>query len=116
MVRLYLIRLSTYLIQNWNISTTGVTGEIYIGGVGLAKGYFCNPELTQEKFIDSPHFGRLYKTGDIGRYLNNGEIEILGRRDMQVKIGGHRVELGEIERCIESLPNVNQYHYNCYSW
>ncbi|AYK66206.1 amino acid adenylation domain-containing protein [Bacillus subtilis subsp. subtilis] len=87
---------------------TGVTGEIYIGGVGLAKGYFCNPELTQEKFIDSPHFGRLYKTGDIGRYLNNGEIEILGRRDMQVKIGGHRVELGEIERCIESLPNVNQ--------
>ncbi|WP_035347404.1 non-ribosomal peptide synthetase, partial [Alkalihalobacillus hemicellulosilyticus] len=87
---------------------TGVTGEIYIGGVGLAKGYFNNPQLTEEKFIETPHLGRLYATGDMGRYLSNGEIEILGRRDMQVKIGGHRVELGEIERCGESLPNVNQ--------
>lgn len=87
---------------------TGVVGEIYIGGRGLAKGYIGDAKLTQEKFINNDALGRLYKTGDIGRYLHNGEIEILGRSDMQVKIGGYRVELGEVERCIEELEQIKK--------
>lgn len=83
-----------------------VVGDIYIGGKGLAKGYFNNEKLTQNSFIHSDIFGRLYKTGDLGRYLVNGEIEILGRSDMQIKIGGHRIELGEIERHVQAMENV----------
>ncbi len=79
----------------------GVPGELYIGGVGLAKGYLNRPELTTEKFIlnpfsTNPH-SRLYKTGDLARYLSDGNIEYLGRIDNQVKIRGFRIELGEIE-------------------
>ena len=79
----------------------GVPGEVHIGGVGVARGYLNRPELTAEKFIPSP-FGiesgaRLYKTGDTGRYLPDGNLELLGRIDQQVKIRGIRVELGEIE-------------------
>ncbi|EGQ9933738.1 hybrid non-ribosomal peptide synthetase/type I polyketide synthase [Vibrio vulnificus] len=84
----------------------GVVGDIYIGGIGVAKGYFGQSELTAEKFIDSGEFGRIYQTGDLGRYLANGEIEIIGRKDSQVKVGGHRVELSEIERCAERLDDV----------
>jgi amino acid adenylation domain-containing protein len=86
----------------------GVVGDIYIGGVGLARGYFRDPELTADKFITSERLGRLYATGDLGRYLGNGEIEIVGRKDSQVKVGGHRVELAEIEHCAERLPSVQR--------
>ena len=77
----------------------GVPGELYIGGVGLARGYLNQPDLTAERFIPSP-FGQeevLFKTGDLGRYLPDGNIEYLGRRDHQVKVRGFRIELGEIE-------------------
>jgi len=75
-----------------------VAGELYIGGVGLALGYWRDPERSAASFITHPYTGeRLYKTGDLGRYLPDGNIEFLGREDFQVKIRGHRIELGEIE-------------------
>ncbi|WP_071189195.1 non-ribosomal peptide synthetase [Trichormus sp. NMC-1] len=88
----------------------GVPGELYIGGAGLARGYFKQPELTQEKFISNPFIPEtlLYKTGDLARYLANGEIEYLGRIDYQVKIRGFRIELGEIEAVLESHSAVHQ--------
>jgi acyl-coenzyme A synthetase/AMP-(fatty) acid ligase/acyl carrier protein len=79
----------------------GVVGELHIGGDGLARGYLNRPELSREKFIANPFSSdpdtRLYKTGDLGRYLPDGNIEFLGRIDNQVKIRGYRIELGEIE-------------------
>ena len=79
----------------------GVAGELHIGGAGLARGYLNRPELTEEKFIANPFSAdptsRLYKTGDLARYLRGGNIEFLGRIDNQVKIRGYRIELGEIE-------------------
>ncbi len=75
-----------------------LAGQLYIGGIGLALGYWKDKEKTDASFIIHPRTGeRLYKTGDLGRYLPDGNIEFLGREDFQVKIGGHRVELGEIE-------------------
>lgn len=83
----------------------GAIGEITIGGSGLARGYFNNPELTAQKFIPHPFRAkteaRLYKTGDLGRYLPDGTIEFLGRIDHQVKIRGFRIELGEIEAVLK---------------
>ena len=87
----------------------GVTGELHIGGVQLARGYLGRPELTAEKFVQNPFSeGRLYKTGDLARYLDNGDIEYLGRGDMQVKIRGFRIELGEIEATLTEHPAVQQ--------
>ena len=74
-----------------------VAGELFIGGVGVALGYLNDEEKTRASFITHPNGERLYRTGDIGRYLPNGEIEFLGRRDLQVKVQGFRIELGEIE-------------------
>ncbi|KOP26732.1 peptide synthetase [Hapalosiphon sp. MRB220] len=90
----------------------GITGELYIGGAGLARGYFNQPKLTQEKFIPNP-FGSgsescIYKTGDLARYIPNGEIEYLGRIDDQVKLRGFRIELGEIEAVLQQHPAVRQ--------
>ncbi len=88
----------------------GVPGEIYIGGDGLARGYLNRPALTQEQFISNPFSNqpssRLYKTGDLARYLPDGNIEYLGRIDNQVKIRGFRVELGEIETALSTHPKV----------
>jgi amino acid adenylation domain-containing protein len=84
-----------------------VPGQLYIGGVGLAKGYWRDEEKTQRSFITHPRTGeRLYRTGDLGRYLPDGNIEFLGREDFQVKIQGYRVELGEIEAALGKHPEV----------
>nr|ADL59762.1 non-ribosomal peptide synthase [Nostoc sp. 'Peltigera membranacea cyanobiont'] len=88
----------------------GVAGELHIGGLGLAKGYLNRPELTQEKFISHPFStdpdSRLYKTGDLARYLPDGNIEYLGRIDSQVKIRGFRIELSEIEAILSQHVDV----------
>jgi amino acid adenylation domain-containing protein/non-ribosomal peptide synthase protein (TIGR01720 family) len=88
----------------------GVKGEIYLGGAGLARGYLNNEALTQEKFIPNPFdkTERLYRTGDIGRWLKDGNIEYLGRVDDQVKIRGFRIEPGEIESAIAESKLVSQ--------
>ncbi|OBQ33871.1 MAG: non-ribosomal peptide synthetase, partial [Anabaena sp. MDT14b] len=90
----------------------GVPGELYIGGDGLARGYLNRPELTLEKFIPNPFSDdsseRLYKTGDLARYLIDGNIEYLGRIDNQVKIRGFRIELGEIEAVLNAHPQIQQ--------
>jgi acyl carrier protein len=88
----------------------GATGEIYIGGDCLARGYINRPELTAERFIPNPFVpgARLYKTGDLGRYFADGNIEFLGRKDQQVKIRGFRIELGEIEAVLAEHPLVQE--------
>jgi amino acid adenylation domain-containing protein len=94
--------------EQLNISPRGVVGEICIGGEGLGRGYWRLPELTAEKFVDNPFKPgeRLYKTGDLGRWLIDGNIEFIGRKDDQVKIRGYRVELGEIESALLNHPAV----------
>ena len=87
----------------------GVTGELYIGGAGLARGYWNRPELTAEKFLENPlGQGRIYATGDLARWHDNGSIELLGRADFQVKIRGYRIELPEIEGAIMQHPKVRE--------
>jgi amino acid adenylation domain-containing protein len=86
-----------------------VPGELYIGGIGLALGYWDDAERTAAQFITHPDSGeRLYRTGDWGRWRPDGSIEFLGRRDQQVKINGYRVELGEVEAALERHPQVQQ--------
>ncbi len=97
------------LDQYLQLVPIGVAGQLYIGGAGLAQGYLNRPDLTKEKFIPNsfyPHFPILYKTGDLARYLPDGNIELLGRIDDQVKIRGLRIELGEIEAVLSSHPQV----------
>ena len=105
-VRIYL------LDGHLNPVPVGVSGELHIGGVGVAQGYFNRPELTAEKFIPDPFFSdagaRMYRTGDLARYLPSGEIEFLGRRDDQIKIRGFRIELGEIESALAKFPGVRE--------
>ncbi|MGA7731053.1 MAG: amino acid adenylation domain-containing protein, partial [Chloroflexia bacterium] len=93
----------------------GVTGELYIGGIGLARGYLNRPQLTAEKFLPSPFSApggsrgeRLYRSGDLAKYLPDGTIEFLGRIDHQVKIRGFRIELGEIEALLTQHPLVQE--------
>lgn len=85
---------------------SGEVGELCIGGVGLAKGYFRDTGKTNESFIRHPKFGRIYKTGDLARQLESGEFECLGRNDSQVKIRGYRIELGEIENALVVYPKI----------
>ena len=86
----------------------GESGELFIGGEGLARGYANRPELTAEKFIANPFQpgARLYRTGDLARYREAGDIEFIGRKDHQVKIRGYRIELGELEAILEEHPDV----------
>jgi amino acid adenylation domain-containing protein len=86
-----------------------VNGELYIGGVGLAHGYWNDREKTESSFIIHPHTGqRLYRTGDQGRFIPDGYIEFMGRKDFQVKVHGHRVELGEIEYHLQQHSDIHQ--------
>ncbi|MBK8552596.1 MAG: amino acid adenylation domain-containing protein [Ignavibacteria bacterium] len=91
----------------------GVSGDLYIGGTCLARGYHNNEELTKEKFIDNPFYEKgnwlsqkLYKTGDLAKYMSDGSIEYLGRSDSQIKLRGYRIELGEIESVLAEYPGM----------
>ena len=117
--RLYIYKNKQIYILNEDINVLpiGAIGEICIGGEGLARGYLNRPGLTAEKFIANPFateedikrgYSRLYKTGDLGRYLSDGNIEYIGRNDEQVKIRGYRIELGEIESVLQSYEGIRQ--------
>ena len=90
----------------------GVTGELYIAGHGVARGYLKRPDLTASRFLMDPFDAmgvrRMYRTGDLARYLRDGRIQLLGRSDDQIKLRGHRIELGEIESAIQQHPSVRQ--------
>ena len=101
----------TYILDSYlQPVPIGVSGELHIGGSGLARGYLHRPDLTDAKFIAHPfkESDRIYKTGDLARYLPNGNIEFLGRIDNQVKIRGFRIELGEIETLLVTHPQISE--------
>ncbi|MEC2474766.1 amino acid adenylation domain-containing protein, partial [Bacillus thuringiensis] len=98
----------TYYVLNYEkkMCPVGVIGDLYIGGVGLAKGYLNDEKKTNEAFVSHPDFGLIYKTGDCGKMHSEGYIEFLGRQDYQVKIQGYRVELEEIAHCLLTYKQV----------
>ncbi|TKI85620.1 thioester reductase, partial [Bacillus wiedmannii] len=98
------------LDQYQQVVPIGVAGELYLGGVGLARGYFNRPDLTTERFISHPFKNgeRLYRTGDLVRYMNDRNLEYIGRIDNQVKIRGFRIELGEIEAALHDHLSVKE--------
>lgn len=111
--------MTTYILnEDFTPLPIGVIGELYVGGAGLARGYLNRADLTAERFIANPFQtekekaagknGRLYKTGDLVRYLPDGNIEYVGRNDFQVKIRGYRIELGEIESVLSSHAGIKQ--------
>ena len=110
--------LKAYVLSSHRIPVPiGVIGELYIGGAGLSPGYVNRPELTDERFIINPFateadkfmgYDRLYKTGDLVRWLPNGDLEYIGRNDEQVKIRGYRIELGGIAHALTRLPGIKQ--------
>ncbi|NQY10029.1 MAG: amino acid adenylation domain-containing protein [Flavobacteriales bacterium] len=107
------------LDPNNNPVPIGLVGELFIGGMGLARGYYANPKLTEERFISNPFekgeekikgYNKLYKTGDLVRWLPDGNVEYIGRNDDQIKIRGFRIELGEVEKALSKIPSIVQ---NC---
>ncbi|MBU3188238.1 amino acid adenylation domain-containing protein [Clostridium bowmanii] len=93
--------------KNGNLMPEGIPGEIVIGGNGVVVGYLNREELTKDKFVYNPYFnGKIYKTGDKGRWLSNGEIEFLGRMDNQIKVRGYRIEPQEIENMLETIDGI----------
>ncbi|SMO83512.1 non-ribosomal peptide synthase domain TIGR01720/amino acid adenylation domain-containing protein [Chryseobacterium rhizoplanae] len=107
-----IINTQIYLMdKHENLVPLGIKGELVVGGAGISRGYFNKPELTAEKFIANPFSSKsykIYKTGDVGRWLPNGELEYLGRIDNQVKIRGNRIELTEIECVLISHPQIKE--------
>ncbi|CAN5252451.1 amino acid adenylation domain-containing protein [soil metagenome] len=104
---------SIYILDKFlNHQPPGSVGEIYIGGEGVAKGYLSRPELTDEKFVNDPFSQipgeKMYQTGDLGKYMPDGEIMCLGRADAQIKIRGYRIETGEIEFQLSNEGNVKE--------
>ncbi|MBC7428212.1 MAG: amino acid adenylation domain-containing protein [Bacteriovorax sp.] len=102
---------SLYILDdNRHMKPIGATGELFIGGYGLAKGYFGRDDLTAERFLPDPFFTgeKMYATGDLARFTVDGEIECLGRNDGQVKVRGYRIELGEIEAAIQKIHEVQE--------
>jgi amino acid adenylation domain-containing protein len=97
-----------YIIKDGKLMPIGQAGELCVSGVGLARGYLNNPRLTNERFVENPAVPgeRIYRTGDVARWLPDGNIEYLGREDHQVKIRGLRIELGEIENMIQGYPGI----------
>ncbi|WP_299249865.1 amino acid adenylation domain-containing protein, partial [uncultured Aquimarina sp.] len=110
--------LKAYVLDNFGTPVPiGVTGELYIGGAGVARGYLNREALTKERFIENPFatdvdiqkgYTRLYKTGDLVRWLEDGNLEYIGRNDDQVKIRGYRIELGEIETALSTINGITQ--------
>ncbi len=100
------------LDKSGRVAPIGVTGELHIGGEGLANGYFARSDLTEKAFVDinvgTGAAERLYKTGDVGRRLADGSLQLLGRRDQQIKLRGFRIELGDIEAAMASAVGVRQ--------
>ncbi|MEE1282416.1 MAG: amino acid adenylation domain-containing protein, partial [Acutalibacteraceae bacterium] len=97
-----------YIMNGMELCGIGVPGELCIAGIGIARGYLNQPELTAEKFVKNPYGeGRMYRSGDLARWLPDGNIEYLGRIDEQVKIRGFRIELGEIESRIREIEAIN---------
>lgn len=105
--------LRVYILDEWGEPVpVGVTGELYIGGAGVARGYVNRPQLTAERFLKDPFVSapdaRMYRSGDIARFLACGTIDYLGRNDLQVKIRGFRIELGEIEARLREHPGIGE--------
>ncbi|GAC1592125.1 MAG: hypothetical protein NVS3B28_20610 [Candidatus Velthaea sp.] len=103
---------SVYILdRTGEVVAPGVAGEIYIGGVGVARGYLKQPELTLQRFVDDP-FGAtgtaMYRTGDLARYEGDGSIDFIGRMDRQIKLRGYRIELDEIEAVVQRHPAVRE--------
>ncbi|BAY66147.1 amino acid adenylation domain-containing protein [Calothrix brevissima NIES-22] len=112
--------LSIYILDDaLEPAPVGVAGEIYVGGMGVSRGYLNRPTLTAQRFIPNPYSqepgARLYRTGDLARRLSNGDIEYLGRRDLQVKVRGFRIELGEIAAALAALPQIAEATVIVYS-
>ncbi|WP_291286623.1 non-ribosomal peptide synthetase [Flavobacterium sp.] len=97
------------LDENFDLVPMGVTGELYVSGAGVSRGYLNRPELSKERFMTNPFNPgeRLYKTGDVAKRLTSGDIEYLGRNDKQIKIRGFRIELGEVEAALNVCPYAN---------